>query len=146
VTERSALITIAKSVAIWLVILVLAILNGVFRETVLLPNLSTRIAFVVSGILLSLLIVIVALAFSRWLVLTTPSRCFRIGALWLTLTLVFEFGFGLFVQDKALSELLDAYTFKDANIWPVVLLVTLFAPLLAGRIRRPRALRRDHTA
>jgi len=31
--------------------------------------------------------------------------------------------------------LLEAYTFKDGNIWPIVLLVTLVAPLLAVRLR-----------
>lgn len=135
--------TVSKTIATWFLILVLAMLNGILRETVLLPILGTQIAFVVSGILLSLLIVFVAIAFSRWLALTTPSRCLRIGALWLTLTLVFEFGFGLFIQGKSLSEVLDAYTFKDANIWPVVLFVTLFAPLIAGRIRRRGAMQRS---
>jgi len=114
--------------------------------TVLLPNLSTQIALVVSGILVSLMIVLVVLACSRWLRLTTPSRCSMIWALWPTLTLVFGFGFGHVVQGKTLSELLDAYTFKDANIGPVVLLVTFFAPFPAGRVRRPRAMRRDHAA
>jgi hypothetical protein len=31
------------------------------------------------------------------------------------------------------AELFEAYTFEDGNIWPVVLLVTLFAPLIAVR-------------
>jgi hypothetical protein len=57
------------------------------------------------------------------------------GLIWLCLTLSFEFGFGLFVQERSWAEMLEAYTFKDGNIWPLVLVVTFLAPLLAARIR-----------
>jgi hypothetical protein len=33
-----------------------------------------------------------------------------------------------------LSELLAAYTFKDGNLWPVVLLAVLVAPYAAARL------------
>lgn len=61
----------------------------------------------------------------------------RTGAFWLALTVVFEFGFGLLVQGKPLQDLLVAYTFHDGNIWPVILLVTLMAPVWVGRGKRP---------
>jgi hypothetical protein len=46
---------------------------------------------------------------------------------------LFEFGFGL-AQGKPWSELLAAYTFKDGNLWPVVLLAVLVAPYLCLRV------------
>lgn len=127
-----------KPVAAWLLILVLAMLNGIFRETMLLPNLSKPVAFFLSGLLLSFFIIIVAVALARWLELGTPARCIYVGLLWLSLTLIFEFGFGGMMQGKSWAEMLEAYTFKDGNIWPVVLMVTLFAPLVAARIRLRR--------
>ncbi|MDT8443406.1 MAG: hypothetical protein RQ722_03855 [Desulfuromonadales bacterium] len=57
------------------------------------------------------------------------------GTIWLCLTLSFEFGFGFFIQERSWAAMLEAYTFKDGNIWPLVLVVTFFAPLLAARIR-----------
>ncbi len=57
-----------------------------------------------------------------------------VGLGWLVLTLIFEFGFGL-LRGKSLPELLQAYTFTDGNLWPVVLVVTVFAPWLAARLR-----------
>lgn len=135
-----------RSVASWLLILVLAMLNGALREAVLLPNLSKPVAFVLSGLLLSLAILIVAVALARWLKLNTPSRCLSVGLLWLCLTLIFEFGFGGAVQGRTWGEMLEAYMFKDGNIWPLVLVVTLFAPLAAARVRAPEQSAQDHAA
>ena len=123
-----------RSVVVWLLILVLAVLNGGFREAVLLPNIGRQGAFVLSGILLSLCIVIVAVIFAGWLRLKGLSRCLFVGLFWFCLTLSFEFGFGLFVQKHSWTGILETYTFKDGNIWPLVLVVTFVAPLLAARI------------
>ena len=132
---------VLKSFVAWFLILVLAVLNGIFREAVLMPNLSKPAAFFLSGLMLSLFIIIVTVALARWLELSTPKRCIFVGCLWLSLTLIFEFGFGSLVQGNSWQEMLEAYTFKDGNIWPIVLVVTLFAPFAAARIllqRKPR--------
>ena len=117
-----------KSLIAWLVILALAVANGALREIVLIPVLGATTGLVLSGALLSLLVALVSFAFVRLSHGITSLQGLRVGASWLCLTLVFEFSFGRYVQHKSWSELLDAYTFKDGNIWPVVLLVTLLAP------------------
>jgi hypothetical protein len=33
--------------------------------------------------------------------------------------------------------MLEAYTFKDGNMWPLVLVITFLAPLVAHRLRGP---------
>lgn len=124
-----------RAVAAWLLILVLAILNGAFREGVLLRSLSRPVAFVLSGVLLSSCVLVVAVALARWLELRGASRCVAVGTFWLCLTLVFEFGFGGIVQGRSLAEMLEAYTFKDGNIWPLVLVVVFVSPLVAARVR-----------
>lgn len=129
---------VLRSVAVWLVILALAMLNGFLREAVLVTVLSKPVAFLLSGLLLSSLVLIVAIVLAPWLQLSSTLRCVSVGLLWLSLTLIFEFGFGGVVQGRALAEMLGAYTFKDGNIWPLVLVVTLFAPLIAARVRAPR--------
>jgi len=90
---------------------------------------------VLSGALLALVILGVALASIGWLRIHRASSALKTGAFWLLLTLGFEFGFGHFIQGKSWPVLLEAYTFQDGNIWPLVLVVTLFAPLIAWRIR-----------
>jgi len=124
-----------RPLSAWFLILVLAMLNGLFREAVLLPSLGTPAAPLLSGLLLSSAILLVTLALARWLRLDGVSRCLTVGSLWLCLTLLFEFGFGAAVQGHSWAEMLEAYTFQDGNIWPVVLAVTFVAPLIAARLR-----------
>jgi len=111
-----------------------AVVNGAFRETVLVPNLGKPVALVLSGLLLSLIILILTFVLAPWMRLDTRARCLFVGILWVLLTLVFEFGFGL-MQGRSLQDMLEAYTFKDDNLWPLVLLVTFFAPSIAARLR-----------
>ncbi|AXY42578.1 hypothetical protein [Halomonas sp. JS92-SW72] len=123
-----------KSLMIWCGILVLAIANGVLREAVLVPLLGVTAALVLSGGLLSTLIIGVAYLSLPWLKIRRPAELWLVGLGWLALTLVFEFSFGLW-QGKSWPELLDAYTFEGGNLWPVVLAVTALAPRLAARLR-----------
>ena len=123
-----------KAMVIWVVILVLAIANGALRESVLIPGLGTPAALVLSGLLLSCVIIAVAYLSLPWLQIRRPVQFWAVGLGWLALTLVFEFSFGLW-QGKSWSELLEAYTFKGGNVWPVVLVVTAVAPFVAAKLR-----------
>jgi hypothetical protein len=123
-----------KALIIWVGILVLAIANGVLRESVLVPGLGTPPALVLSGLLLSSLIIGMAYLLLPWLQLHRPWHFWAVGFGWLALTLIFEFSFGLW-QGKSWSELLEAYSFKGGNIWPVVLAVTALAPFIAAKLR-----------
>ena len=122
-----------KSLLAWLAILVLAVANGALREAVLIPSFGKIGGFVLSGVLLSVAILLAAYLLVRATPNVGVSQSALVGVLWLGLTLAFEFAFGLYVQNKPLSELLSAYTFQEGNIWPVVLLVTLLAPSIAVR-------------
>ncbi|TDT43994.1 hypothetical protein DES49_0093 [Halospina denitrificans] len=123
-----------KAFTIWVGILVLAIANGALREAVLMPRLGIPAALVLSGLLLSALIIGVAYLSLPWLQIRRPMQFWAVGFGWLALTLVFEFAFGLW-QGKSWPVLLEAYTFKGGNIWPVVLAVTLLAPYIAAQLR-----------
>ena len=124
-----------KALALWLAILILAILNGVLREKALIPTMGSFGALIASGILLSACIFLVAFVGAPWYGRLSSSQWLLIGVFWLLLTLIFEFGFGRFVQHKNWPELFQAYTFEGGNIWPLVLVVTLISPWLAARWR-----------
>jgi hypothetical protein len=59
-----------------------------------------------------------------------------IGMLWLALTLAFEFLVGHYVFRKPWTELIQDYDITRGRIWPLVLVMVLFAPLWTARIRR----------
>lgn len=121
----------------WAGILLLAVVNGAFREIVLNPQLGQLSGFIISGIILSFLVVYVAYLTFPWLAIKKQRTLFFVGLGWLVLTLVFEFSAGL-LQGKSFSMLCEAYRFKDGNIWPVVLAVTTAAPYLADKLRNLR--------
>lgn len=123
-----------KALVVWVAILALAIVNGVLREAVLAPVLGTVAGLIVSGLLLCSLILIVAYLFVPWLNVRGSGQLLLVGFGWLGLTLIFEFSFGL-MQGKSLAEVLEAYTFKGGNLWPLVLMVTTMAPWIATRLR-----------
>lgn len=125
----------AKAGALWLAILALAMANGTLREKWLVPSLGSVSALVLSGILLSGCIFVVALLAAPWVGRLSSARWLALGALWLAMTLAFEFGFGRLVQHKPWAEILEAYTFKGGNLWPAVLVVVLISPWLAAKLR-----------
>ena len=127
--------TILRLCVPWLVILVLAFANGALRELLLLPWIGYPWALVLSGLLLCAGVVLVTWFSLAAMKLKNVAQAFAVGAFWLALTLVFEFGFGRFVQGKPWSELFDAYTFARGNLWPLVLLFILLSPLVIHRLR-----------
>lgn len=126
---------IFKAIGIWVLILICAVLNGAVREAVLIPNFGNPVALVLSGLLLSACILAVSFMLVPRLGSLQVTHCLYLGLFWLCLTLVFEFGFGRLLQHRSWSELLEAYTFKNGNLWPLVLVVTFVAPLVAVRVR-----------
>lgn len=122
-----------RGLGLWLVILVLAVANGIVREAVLVPRLGSSPGLILSGILLSGFILLVAYVGLPWLH-AQGMELILIGLGWLLATLIFEFSFGL-LRGKTLNEIMAAYTFKGGNIWPIVLLVVAVAPWVAGKLR-----------
>lgn len=123
-----------KAVLAWLAILVLAIANGALRETVLVPAFGPVTGLVASGVLLALAIFLVTFACARWLGLDSEHEAWRVGLLWLALTLLFEFAFGALVQHRTVQEMMEAYTLKRGNLWPLDLVATLVAPVAAWHL------------
>lgn len=84
-----------KAFGIWLVILFCAVLNGALREIFLIPNLGVFIAQILSGVLLSAIILLFSYGFIPRLGILSKVQIFYPGLFWLVLTVLFEFGFGL---------------------------------------------------
>ena len=58
-----------------------------------------------------------------------------VGALWVLMTLAFDFLFGYFVADRSWSTLLDVFDISGGNLFTLVLLVSLFSPYVAFRMK-----------
>jgi hypothetical protein len=127
---------ILRALAVWLLLVVLAIANGAFREAVLIPHLGEITAHIISTILLSALILLTTWLTIEWIGPTTPTQSIVIGFVWLALTVLFEFGAGHFLFRQPWVQLFADYNLAKGRIWILVLIVTLKAPTIAASMRR----------
>lgn len=126
---------IPRALLAWLLLLLLAILNGAFRQGVLIPRVGDVAGHIVSTLLLSALILAATWLLLPWIRPVTTGEALMVGALWVVLTLAFEFLAGHYLFHKPWPELLADYDIAKGRIWPLVLLVTLLAPLIVQRVR-----------
>lgn len=127
---------ILRALLVWLLLAFLAVSAGVAREAVLTPRMGAEAAHV-AGTWVVVAAFFVAIGLSvRWIVPDlASSRLWRVGGLWLVLTVAFEFGFGHYVAGHSWSRLLRDYDLLAGRVWILVLLTVLLAPVWMGRLR-----------
>jgi hypothetical protein len=125
----------AKALALWLLLALLGVLNGFLREFLLSPFLGPRLALPLSGITLALFVFLLTWFALPWLGALRAPHYWRVGGLWLLLTVQFEFVFGRLVSGKSWAALLQAYDLSRGNLWLLVLLSIVCSPYLAARMR-----------
>jgi len=125
------------ALGIWFIFVVAGILNGVFRASFITPKVGEHAGHVISTIILICVILAVAYLFiSNLKIHYTGTDLLLIGAFWLMLTFLFEFGFGHYVIGHSWSKLFADYNILKGRVWSLVLLTTFIAPLLIGFILR----------
>lgn len=117
--------------AAWLVFMLTGILNGILRVAVLQPSMREYPAHVASTLLLSVALLIEISIFLDIVGDYSLGWLIALGVMWTLLTVGFEFGFGR-AMGQSWATLLENYDVLHGRIWPLVLLVTLLTPPLAG--------------
>jgi hypothetical protein len=126
---------LGRAVAVWAGLLLVAVLNGGLRSTLLVPRFGEHTGHVVSTVILSAAILVLTWVAISWIGPHGTGDALRIGATWLVLTLAFEFLAGHYLFHTPWQTLMADYNVIRGRIWVVVLLTTLVAPLLAARLR-----------
>ena len=126
---------IVRAVAVWLLLLLAAIVNGAVRQAVLLPAMGEQAARAMSTIMLSGVIFGIGWLMSGFLDLVSSREAWLVGALWLGLTLAFEF-LGHFLFGTPWSKLLEDYDVAQGRIWILVLFVTALTPVIVRQLER----------
>jgi hypothetical protein len=134
---------VRKAVVTWVLMIPIAILNGGFRQAVLVPavgDLRGHQLSVLTGSAAFLALVYAMLHrdapryTDRWLL--------GLGGIWVAATILFEFVFGHWVMGHAWTHLLADYNIFAGRLWTVVLASVGIAPLLVKRLatcrREPR--------
>jgi hypothetical protein len=126
---------IGRALVVWFAVLLLASLNGAARETWLIPRLGDQIGRALSTVILCGLVFLMAWLTIGWVGPDSRGDALWVGALWLVLTLAFEFLVGHYGFGKSWSALLEDYDLSRGRIWVAVLVTVLLAPLWTARMR-----------
>jgi hypothetical protein len=114
--------TLRRWIGAWAGAAVLGIVNGAIRELTYKDRVGKSTTNQISG---ATLIALLALYFKalqgRWPLATTRDAV-SVGASWTVLTVLFEFGFGHYVDGDSWEELLENYDLTEGNLWMLVLL------------------------
>ncbi|MBI5238325.1 MAG: hypothetical protein HY887_07885 [Deltaproteobacteria bacterium] len=125
----------AKAFSLWLGFLVAAITLGVIREKIMIPALGPLGGRAVGTLLVGVIILGLIFLYVRKLTDASPKALLCLGIFWTVLTIAFECLFGRYVLGLSWEILLGDYNVFQGRLWPLVLLVTLLGPLLAGKMR-----------
>lgn len=128
---------LARAAVAWLGILGLAILNGGLRQALLVPWFGERVGHIVSTLLLSGIILGAAWFLVLRIRVDSARDAWAVGALWVVLTVAFEFLAGHYLFGDPWARLLADYNLGQGRVWILVPVTTLLAPVLvrAGRRR-----------
>ena len=124
-----------RTLAVWLLIILAETIHGILRGLFLVPVVGDLRARQIGVVIGSLIIVAIAAATIRWIGAKTHRELLVIGAVWLTLTLAFEFLFGRYVAGASWDRLLSGYDPTRGGFLALGMIVLLLSPLLAAKIR-----------
>lgn len=126
---------VLKASIVWLGLVVLAVLNGIARNALISPHVGEQTGHVVSTIILCGVILVLAWLTNPWIAPGGMRAAWRVGFLWLVLTVAFEFLAGHYLFGHSWQRLFADYNLSRGRVWIFVLLVTLVAPAAAQRMR-----------
>jgi len=119
---------------VWLLLAIVAIANGIVRQSTygkFVPELAAHQISTVTAILASGLVV--------WFVnriwpIESASQALLIGACWLVMTVVFEFGFGHYVAGHSWARLVADYNLVAGRVWSLFLIWVAIMPYVIFKL------------
>ena len=122
--------------AFWLVLAVLAIINGVLRGSTYGRYVPELVAHQISTLTGVAITGIAVWLFHRWQPIASTREAWLIGIVWLAMTITFEFGFGHYVAGHPWERLLADYDLLAGRVWLLFLVWILLMPPLFHRLSR----------
>ena len=126
---------IGRALVIWMLMMAIETIHGILRNRFLVPVIGDVGSRQIGVLIGSALILGIAILAIGWIRPNSERSLLAIGALWLALTLVFEFGVG-----RALARPWDAmladYDLSRGGLLSIGMVVLALSPCIAARIRQ----------
>ncbi|UCF06554.1 MAG: hypothetical protein JSV33_05875 [bacterium] len=124
-----------RAIIIWLILVVLAVINGITRNALISPRFGEHSGHIISTIILCVAIFVVSIISIRWIAPKAERDALLIGILWVLLTVAFEFIAGHYLFGNSWEKLFADYNILRGRIWVLVLIASLISPLLAAKVK-----------
>lgn len=127
------------ALAVWPALAVVAVLNGTLRNYAYSRVVGEHAAHVISSVILIILFLLITYVFLVNVKVAYGNLdLLLVGAIWLALTVAFEFLFGHYVAGHSWGRLFADYNILKGRVWALVLLAIFLGPLIAGNLARRR--------
>ena len=126
---------LVRALAIWALIAIAETLHGAARTLFLVPILGDRPSRQLGVLVGSIMILVIAWLFVRWVRATTRPQLLAVGLLWVVLMLAFEIGLGR-ALGLSWDRILSDYNPAQGGLMIIGMGVLLFAPLLTAKVAR----------
>lgn len=123
-----------RTIVVWFALMGAETIHGILRRVLLEPVVGDFRARQISVFTGALIILVVAYLFVPWFRTRSTRSLFLIGLAWLALTVTFEVLLGRFMH-LSWERILSDYNLAQGGLMPIGLLVLLFSPLIAARLR-----------
>jgi hypothetical protein len=127
----------ARALLTWVLMIGTEIVHGVLRMMYLVPVVGTHRAGQIGVFIGSALVLAIAWLTRRWRDGASTYVLLRIGVLWATLTVAFEFLFGYFVIGYSLAYIAGDFNLFAGRLMLLGVLLMLFAPFVIARLSAP---------
>ena len=125
---------VAKYLLVWFLLAIVAIANGVIRQSTYGKSVSDLAAHQISTITAILASGAVVWMVSRSWPIESASQAWTIGLLWLIMTIAFEFGFGHYIAGHSWDHLLADYNILNGRVWSLFLLWVAVLPFVVFKL------------
>lgn len=128
--------SLLRILAPWLLFIPVAFLNGIARQSLYKPLTGDLLAHQISTVTASAaFIALTYVMLGDRVAGLGPWQLLGIGALWVLMTMAFEFGFGHYVFGTPWERLIADYNLLAGRVWSLFLLAILFSPLIVRAVR-----------
>ena len=119
---------VGKYILSWFGLLIIAVLNGAFRQLAVEPRVGELAAHQISVATCIILFGIATWIVLKLVPLSSAQQAWMAGLLWLAMTVSFEFLFFHFARGVAWEVLLHDYNILQGRLWILVLIWVATTP------------------
>ncbi|MEO8051975.1 MAG: hypothetical protein ABI833_16275 [Acidobacteriota bacterium] len=126
---------IGRSLLVWLLMMAVETIHGVLRNNFLAPLVGDFRARQIGVFIGSALVLGIAVLLIGWIRPNSKLSLLSIGAMWLALTLAFEFGLG-YALGRPRDAMLADYDLTRGGLLSIGMVVLALSPWLAAQVRQ----------